>query len=146
VALDELLEQADFVSLHAAVTEQSRGMIGEKQLARMKPTAYLINTARGALVDEPALAAALNKGRIAGAALDTFCVEPLSEFHPLRTAGNVTLTPHIASLTTDNGRRISEVAAGAVLDLMAGRIPKFVLNPDVLKVGHLRAALRSEER
>jgi D-3-phosphoglycerate dehydrogenase len=88
---------------------------------------------------------ALNKGRIAGAALDTYAVEPLSEFHPLRTAGNVLLTPHIASLTTDNGRRVSRVAAAAVLDLMAGRRPRFVVNPDVLTSGMLRTSVAPGE-
>ncbi len=141
VTLERLLAEADFVSLHAAVTEQSRGMIGADQLRRLKPTAYLINTARGALIDESALASALNKGQLAGAALDAFCVEPLTRFHPLRTAQNVLLTPHIASLTTDNGARISDVAAAAVLDLMAGRRPGFVVNIDVLKSAQLRAKL-----
>lgn len=141
VTLDELLGQSDFVSLHAAVTDQSRGMIGAAQLARMKSSAYLINTARGALVDEPALVQALNKGRIAGAALDAYCVEPLTQFHPLRHASNVLLTPHIASLTTDNGQRISEVAAQAIVDLVAGRRPQFVVNPEVLTSSALRASL-----
>jgi D-3-phosphoglycerate dehydrogenase / 2-oxoglutarate reductase len=105
----------------------------------MKPTAFLINTARGALVDETALAQALNQGRLAGAALDAFCIEPLTRFHPLRTAQNVLLTPHLASLTTDNGRRISAVAAAAVLELMAGRRPQFVVNPEVMTSPALRA-------
>ncbi len=141
VTLEKVLADADFVSLHAAVTEQSRGMIGAGQLRLMKPTAYLINTARGALIDETALAHALNKGQLAGAALDAFCVEPLTRFHPLRTAQNVLLTPHIASLTTENGGRISDVAATAVLDLMAGRRPTFVVNPEVLTSTALRARL-----
>lgn len=141
VTLGELLERADFVSLHAAVTDQSRGMIGEAQLARMKSSAYLINTARGALVDETALVTALNKGRIAGAALDAYCVEPLTQFHPLRHANNVLLTPHIASLTHENGGRISDAAAAAILDLVAGRRPRFVVNPDVLGSPVLRAAI-----
>lgn len=141
VPLEKLLAESDFVSLHAAVTEKSRGLIGAEQLRLMKPTAFLINTARGALVDETALAQALNKGQLAGAALDAFCIEPLTRFHPLRTAQNVLLTPHLASLTTDNGRRISDVAAAAVLDLMAGRRPQFVLNPEVLTGPSLRARL-----
>lgn len=141
VTLDELLAQADFVSLHAAVTDQSRGMIGEPQLRRMKPTAFLINTARGALIDEGALVNALNAGRLAGAALDAFCAEPLARDHPLRSARNVLLTPHIASLTTDNGRRISDVAAQTVLDVMAGRVPRNVVNADVLTSTALRARM-----
>ena len=143
VPLEKLLADADFVSLHAAVTDQSRGLIGAEQLRLMKPAAFLINTARGALIDETALAHALNKGQLAGAALDTFCAEPLTRFHPLRTAQNVLLTPHIASLTTDNGARISDVAAAAVLDLMAGRRPTFVVNPEVLTGAALRARINS---
>lgn len=141
VPMEKLLAESDFVSLHAAVTEESRGMIGAEQLRLMKPTAFLINTARGALVDETALAQALNKGMLAGAALDAFCVEPLTRFHPLRTAQNVLLTPHIASLTHENGARISEVAATAVLDLMAGKPPRFVVNPEVLAAPALRAGI-----
>ncbi len=141
VPLETLLAEADFVSLHAAVTNESRGMIGEAQLRQMKPTAYLINTARGALIDEAALAQALNKGQLAGAALDAFCTEPLLRFHPLRSAQNILLTPHIASLTNDNGERISAAATEAVLDLVTGRKPRFVLNPDVLTSRALRATL-----
>lgn len=141
VPLEELLQQADFVSLHAAVTPESRGMIGAAQLRAMKRSAFLVNTSRGALVDEAALAAALNAGEIAGAALDTFQVEPLAGNHPLRTAKNVLLTPHMASLTSDNGRRISEAAVQAVTDLAAGRAPQNVVNRDVLTSSALRARL-----
>jgi len=141
VPLERLLAESDFVSLHAAVTDSSRGMIGAAQLAAMKSTAFLINTARGALVDENALAQALNKGQLAGAALDAYCVEPLTRFHPLRTAQNVLLTPHVASMTHENGARISQVAAEAVLDVMAGRMPRFVVNRNVLTNPALRAVL-----
>ncbi|HAV63661.1 MAG TPA: hydroxyacid dehydrogenase [Verrucomicrobiales bacterium] len=142
VPLEELLQQADFVSLHAAVTEQSRGMIGEAQLRAMKPTALLVNTSRGALIDEAALTRALNEGVIAGAALDTFQEEPLPRYSALRSAKNVLLTPHMASLTTDNGRRISDAAVQAVLDLAAGRPPKNIVNPEVLKSPALRTKLK----
>jgi phosphoglycerate dehydrogenase-like enzyme len=143
VPLDELLAQADYVSLHAAVTEQSRGLLGARQLARMKSTAFLINTARGALVDEAALVGALNTGQIAGAALDAYSVEPLPPDHPLRRAKHVLLTPHIASMTDDNGARISAVAVEAVLDLLAGRRPRFVVNQDVLQQPGLRARVEA---
>ncbi len=138
---EDVLAESDFVSLHAAVTDSSRGMIGTDQLRQMKPTAFLINTARGALVDETALADALNNGVIAGAALDAYCVEPLPDDSPLRSAKNILLTPHIASLTTENGRRISDAAAQSVLDLAAGRAPRNLINKDVLKSPALRAKL-----
>ena len=140
-SLDDVLSQGDFVSLHAAVTDQSRGMIGADQLKQMKPSAFLINTARGALVDEAALAEALNRGVIGGAALDAYCVEPLPADSPLRSAENILMTPHIASLTTDNGRRISDAAAQSVLDLAAGRRPRNLINKDVLDCPALRASL-----
>ena len=104
VSLDELLVESDFLSLHAALTPQNRGLIGETHLRKMKRTAYLINTARGALVDENALAQALQEGWIAGAALDTFVVEPLSAEHILRKAPNVLLTPHLASFAREPGQ------------------------------------------
>src|SRR5687768_7954847 len=97
VDLDRLLAESDFVSLHAALTPQNRGLIGEAQLRQMKKTAYLVNTARGPLIDEHALTRALKEGWIAGAALDVFSVEPLPADNPLRTAPNLVLSPHQAS-------------------------------------------------
>ncbi|HTG44350.1 MAG TPA: phosphoglycerate dehydrogenase, partial [Verrucomicrobiae bacterium] len=94
VSLEELLAQSDFVCLHAALTPQNRGLLGEAQLRQMKPAAYLVNTARGPLIDEHALATALKEGWIAGAALDVFSSEPLPQDNPLRTAPNLLLTPH----------------------------------------------------
>lgn len=97
VGLKELLETADIVSLHTPLTPETRGMIGKEQLALMKPTALLINTARGPVVDNAALAEALNKGEIAGAALDVFDMEPpLPADYPLLKAKNAVLTPHLA--------------------------------------------------
>src|SRR5258705_6441428 len=139
VPLDELLAQSDFVSLHAALTPENRGLIGEAQLHRMKPTAYLINTARGALVDEAALALALEEKWIAGAALDAFTVEPLPPNHPLRKAPNVLLTPHLASFTRETGERVSNAAAEAILELVNKRRPRWVVNPEVFKSSKLRA-------
>jgi phosphoglycerate dehydrogenase-like enzyme len=141
VGLEELLAQSDFVSLHAASTASNRGLIGEAQVRRMKRGAYLINTARGALVDETALARALQEGCIAGAALDTFVVEPLPAEHPLRTAPNVLLTPHLASFARETGERVSTTAAQAIVDLMNGRKPGYVVNPDVFTSTRLRAGL-----
>ncbi len=142
VSLDELLSESDFFSLHAALTPQSRGMIGEAQLRKMKRTAYLINTARGALVDESSLIKALHEGWIAGAALDAFVVEPLPIDHPLRQAPNVLLTPHLASFARETGERVSNAAAQAIVDLMNGRKPKWVVAPDVFNSHALRARPR----
>ena len=139
VSLDELLAQSDFLSLHAALNGQSRGLIGEAQLRKMKSTAYLINTARGAMIDEPALARALNEKWIAGAALDTFTVEPLPVEHPLRKAPNLLLTPHLASFARETGERVSLTAAQAIVDLMKGRKPQFVVDPSVYDSPGFRA-------
>ena len=141
VSLDELLAQSDFVSLHAALNPENRGLIGSAQLRRMKPTAYLINTARGALIDEAALARALQESVIAGAALDAFTVEPLPAIHPLRTVPNLLLTPHLASFARETGERVSLLAAQAIVDLMNGRKPQFVVNPSVYDSPNLRNAL-----
>jgi D-3-phosphoglycerate dehydrogenase len=136
------LAQSDFVSLHAALTPQTRGLIGAAQLKSMKPTAYLINTARGALLDEDALAQALRDGFIAGAALDCYVTEPLPPDHFLRRAANILLTPHQASYARETGEAVSRAAAQAVLDLMQGRRPKWVVNPDVFSSSNLRAHLK----
>src|SRR2546430_1084368 len=143
VSLDELLAESDFLSLHAALTPQNRGLIGETHLRKMKRTAYLINTARGALVDENALAQALREGWIAGAALDTFAVEPLSAEHILRKAPNVLLTPHLASFARETGERVSTAAAQAIVDLMNGDRKSVVIDVEVFKSPALRAKLES---
>jgi phosphoglycerate dehydrogenase-like enzyme len=144
VSLEELLAASDFVSLHATLTPASRGLLGEPQLRRMKPTAYLINTARGALVDEGALARALGEGWIAGAALDVFTTEPLPAEHALRRAPNVLLAPHQASFARETGARVSLAAAEAVLALRAGDRPQHVVNPEVFQCRALRARLTGE--
>jgi phosphoglycerate dehydrogenase-like enzyme len=142
VPLDELIAESDFVTLHCALTPQNRGMIGEAQLRRMKKSAYLINAARGALIDEAALVCALREGWIAGAALDTFAVEPLPLEHPLRSAPNVLLAPHQASFARDTGERVSIAAAQAIVDLMNGRKPKWVVDAAVFESAALRAKVR----
>lgn len=138
VSLERLLAEADFVSLHAALSPESRGLIGEAQLRRMKSTALFINAARGPLVDEAALARALREGWIAGAALDVFCAEPLPAEHPLRAAPNLLLTPHQASFARDTGARVSETAAAAIIDASRGIKPKFVVNQEVLTAPNCR--------
>ena len=101
VTRDELLRRSDIVSIHYVLSERSRGLIGAEELALMKPTAYLVNTSRGPLVDEPALIAALEEERIAGAGLDVFDVEPLPPDHAFRRLDNVVVTPHIGYVTKE---------------------------------------------
>jgi phosphoglycerate dehydrogenase-like enzyme len=138
VSLDQLLAESDFLTLHAALTPQTRGLIGEKELRRMKASAYLINTARGAIVDETALLRALRENWIAGAALDAFAVEPLPADHALRAAPNLLLTPHQASFGLETGERVSDAGAQAIVDLVNGRKPRWVVNPEVYKSAGLR--------
>jgi glyoxylate reductase len=141
VSLDELLSQSDFLSLHAALTPTNRGLLGEKELRRMKPDSYIINTARGPLIDEEALARALTEKWIAGAALDAFATEPLPKDHPLRRAPNILITPHQASCTFETGARVSGAAVDAIIDLMNGRKPRWVVDENVYASPSLRARL-----
>jgi len=99
---EDLLRNADIVTIHVQLGDRSRGLLGEKDLALMKPTAYLINTSRGPIVDEKALIAALTAGRLAGAGLDVFDVEPLPVDHPFRRLDNVVLTPHLGYVSIEN--------------------------------------------
>jgi phosphoglycerate dehydrogenase-like enzyme len=119
--LGDLLRRSDFVSIHVALTPASKGMIGRTALATMKPGSYLVNTARGGIVDEVALAGALCKGHLGGAALDVLETEPLPADHPLRSAPNVTITPHIAGATTEARTRSSKMAASQIIDFFEGR-------------------------
>lgn len=141
VSLEQLLKESDFVSLHAALTPGTRGMFGEAQLRQMKHTAYLINTARGALVDESALVRALGEGWIAGAAVDVFSTEPLPEDSPLRFVPNLLLSPHQSSYARGTGERVSLAAAQTILDLMNGKKPQNVLNPEVFASKVLRQSV-----
>ena len=141
VGLDELLQRSDFVSLHVALTPATRGLIGRDQLRRMKPSAYLINTARGPVIDETALVEALHQGWIAGAALDVFSTEPLPADHPLRTAPNALLTPHQAAFARDTGESLSNATAQAIIDLSQGKRPSMVVNPEVFATPALRATI-----
>ncbi|MFJ8029940.1 D-2-hydroxyacid dehydrogenase family protein [Streptomyces sp. NPDC096032] len=113
---EELLAESDFVSVHLALGDRTRGLVGAAELAVMKPTAYLINTSRAAIVDQEALLAALHEGRIAGAGVDVFDVEPLPAGHPLRTAPRLLATPHLgyvsrANYTTYYGQAVEDIQA-----------------------------------
>jgi lactate dehydrogenase-like 2-hydroxyacid dehydrogenase len=120
VSLEELLARADFVSLHAPLTDATRHLIDEAALRRMKPTAYLINTARGAMVDQDALATALREGRIAGAALDVTDPEPLPPDHPLLDSPNLLVLPHLGSATHATRERMADLAVDNLLAGLAG--------------------------
>src|SRR3954447_24025013 len=121
VSLEELLERADAVSLHTPLTPDTRHLIDAAALARMKPTAVLVNTARGAIVDQDALAAALHEGRIAGAALDVTDPEPLPPDHPLLDAPNLLVLPHIGSATHSTRERMADLAVENLLAGLTGR-------------------------
>jgi D-3-phosphoglycerate dehydrogenase len=129
--LETLVTASDIVSLHARVGADNRGMIGASQLALMKPTAYLINTARAALVQEEALYDALTKGVIAGAALDIFHREPLPQSSPLLGHPNVLVTPHIAGSSFESIPRHSASIVDSILTWKRGERPGLVFNPDV---------------
>jgi glyoxylate reductase len=120
VSLGELLERADFVTLHCPLTPDTRGLIDADALRRMKPTAYLVNTARGPVVDTGALAAALRAGELAGAALDVTDPEPLPGDHPLLDAPNLLVVPHIASATHATRGRMADIAVDNLLAGLAG--------------------------
>lgn len=125
-ALDALLESSDVVSIHATLSGQTRGLIDARRLALMKPTAYLVNTARGAIVDEAALVSALREGRIAGAGLDVFAEEPLPAGHPLTQLPNVVLTPHLGWPTDEAYERFADAAADVILAWLDGQdVPRF---------------------
>jgi D-3-phosphoglycerate dehydrogenase len=131
VALDELLRQSDYVSLNLPLTQETFHLIGQRELALMKPTSVLINTARGPVVDEAALVAALRGGQIAGAGLDVFEVEPLPESSPLLELDNVILTPHTAGISEQSARKVRTEVGKAAADLLAGRWPRYVANRGV---------------
>ena len=132
VDLHELMRQADFVSVHCPLNDSTRNLIGARELALMKPTAFLLNTARGGIVDEDALFTALVAKRIAGAALDVFLGEPILEPHRFGQLDNVVLAPHSIGWTDELFRDIGRSALGSLVDLAHGRRPeRGVVNPEV---------------
>jgi D-3-phosphoglycerate dehydrogenase len=132
-SLEEVLRESDFVSLHLPLTPESRGLISKKELALLKPTSFLINAARGGIVDEAALAEALSTGKLAGAALDVFTQEPPPKDSPLWDLDNIIVAPHIAALTIECVIRMATTVARNVRDVLEGRRPEFVVNPEVYK-------------
>jgi D-3-phosphoglycerate dehydrogenase / 2-oxoglutarate reductase len=130
-SLEALLGQSDVVSLHVPVTPETRGLIDATRLAQCKRGAYLVNSARGALVDEDALIDALRSGQLAGAGLDVFQHEPIQPDNRLFAFDTVTLTDHIASLTWDGHRRLYQAGITHALQVLRGEMPATTLNPDV---------------
>jgi D-3-phosphoglycerate dehydrogenase len=133
-SFEDVLTTADFVTVHVPLSAETHNLLGAAELARMKSGAYLINCARGGLVDEAALASALTNGRLAGAALDVFDREPL-EHSPLLDAPNLILTPHVAASTREAQAQVSTDIAEQVLDFFAGRPVAYPINPAVLRKG-----------
>lgn len=125
---EELLGESDFVSIHLQLSDRTRGLIGPEELARMKPSAFLINTSRGPIVDETALVDALRSGRIAGAGIDVFDIEPLPLDHPLRGLDNAQLSPHLGYVTEDTYRLFYSQTVEAVRAWLDGS-PVRVIEP-----------------
>ena len=133
--LGRLLARADIVSLHCPLTDKTRGFIGAKQFALMKPGSLIINTSRGKLIEEPALIDALKNGPLAGAGLDTFAVEPPDPANPLFALPNLLCTPHISSATTHAVAQMGVVAAHNIVSYLRGEVydPRNFINPAVFK-------------
>lgn len=132
VSLATLMEKSDFISLHCPHTPETTGLISREMIARMKPSAFLINTARGPVVDEAALIEALRERRIAGAALDVYTGEPYVNPAFLEL-DNVNLTPHVGVNTLYSRNQMAEAASRRILDVLDGKIPENLINPEVLK-------------
>jgi D-3-phosphoglycerate dehydrogenase len=131
VEKDALFREADIVSLHLVLSERSRGIVGAREIALMRPTSYLVNTARGPILDQSALIDALRRGAIAGAALDVYDQEPLPPDHPLRTLDTVVLTPHLGYVSVEGYRGLYGETVENVLAFLDGA-PIRVLNPEAL--------------
>jgi phosphoglycerate dehydrogenase-like enzyme len=142
VELDALLRAADFVSINCNLTDETRHLIDARRLALMKPTAYLINTARGPVVDEPALIAALRERRIAGAGIDVFEQEPPDPRNPLFALDNVILAPHAICWTDECFLNNGRSAIQSILDVAAGRLPRHIVNRAVVDSPRLKEKMR----
>ncbi len=132
LSFDQLLSASDIVSLHVPLTAETQAMIGAAELAKMKRSAFLINTSRGKLIEQGALFAALKRGHLAGAALDVFEIEPPT-FDNLDTIPNLVCSAHIAGLSDTSDARITKAATSALLDILAGRNCPDLINPEALR-------------
>ncbi len=134
VSLETLCASADVITMHVPLTDGTRGLINAARLSLMKKDAVIVNTSRGGVIDEAALAAALNEGKLGGAGLDVFEEEPPKADNPLLSCEKAILTPHAAALTQECVVRMAELGAERVLDLMNGYVPANIANPEVLKL------------
>jgi phosphoglycerate dehydrogenase-like enzyme len=141
VELETVMRESDFVTINCPLTDETRGLIGARELAWMRPQAYLINTARGAVVEEAALLEVLRAGRIAGAGLDVFAEEPMAAGHPLAGLDNVILTAHRIAKSEECSRDTSLSACRSVLAVYRGEAPRYIANPDVLDHPRVKARL-----
>ncbi len=130
--LDGLLREADWLSIHVALTDETRGIIGARELGLMKPDAVLVNTARGGVVDQQALVEALRERRNGGAALDVFAVEPIAPDDPLLRLDNVLVAPHVGSATVETRSRMADLAVDNLVAFFSGERPPCCVNPEVL--------------
>lgn len=147
VELEELMKNSDFVSIHARLTDDNKKMIGEKELGMMKSTAYFINTGRAGLVDQDALAKALEAKEIMGAALDVFTTEPIPSDSPFLTLDNVTLTTHIAGTTYNALNNSPYMLAGDIEKLLKGQDDsKYIINPEVLENEEFKTWLEKQQK
>jgi len=143
VDMDTLLATADFVVVACLLDPSTRHLVGAPQLAKMRPDAYFINVARGPIVDEPALIAALQAGKIAGAAVDVFEQEPVDPANPLLAMENVIVTPHSLCWTDECFHNMASTGLASIVDALAGKRPQFVVNPAVLDHPRVRAWLKA---
>jgi D-3-phosphoglycerate dehydrogenase len=144
VELEELFSRSDVLSIHVPLTEKTHHAVGEAALALMKPSAIIINTARGPIIDQSALYRALQDKKIAGAGLDVFEEEPVSEDNPLLDLDNIIMTPHSAALTQECVIRMAVEAVNCTLEVFNGRVPPNIANPQVLTTDrwkHLASAV-----
>ena len=141
VEFNALLEKSDFITLHVPLTQKTRGLIGAEQFARMKPTARILNVARGEVIQEEALLEALRAGRIAGAALDVFATEPLPLDSPLRASDKIVLTPHLGGSTVEAQEQVAEDAAQQVIDALNDRPARYAVNAPIIPPQELDSLL-----
>lgn len=137
--IPELVARSDYITIHAPLTPETHGLLGEAQFRQMKPTAYIINTSRGDIIDTPALYTALTEGWIAGAGLDVLPTEPPEVDDPIRHLDNVILTPHAAFMAEESIYDLEVDAATSVAQVLTGEMPESVVNPTVLENHLLRA-------